>query len=159
MECSFHKNKPVELHLELSDAMQLASKCQPQKLVLHIFIPSGTASILLPKPDSFGQEKRLRPLMDCVRLLEYRVFAPLELSWLLRVVAGWVSRKIVISYCLVRLVDLYGPPNPKGHDPRNYRSNTKQSEVMLSLELFLVRLNRLLSLCKSSRVLNVLSLK
>lgn len=38
MECSFRKNKPVEKHLELSDAMQLASKCQPQKLVLtHLY--------------------------------------------------------------------------------------------------------------------------
>ncbi len=38
MECSFHKNKPVELHLELSDAMQLASKSQPRKLVLaHLY--------------------------------------------------------------------------------------------------------------------------
>ena len=38
MECSFHKNKPVELHLELSDAMRLASKCQPQRLVLtHLY--------------------------------------------------------------------------------------------------------------------------
>jgi ribonuclease BN (tRNA processing enzyme) len=38
MECSFHKNKPVELHLELGEAMQLAHKCQPQKLVLtHLY--------------------------------------------------------------------------------------------------------------------------
>ncbi|MEK6283347.1 MAG: ribonuclease Z [Acidobacteriota bacterium] len=38
MECSFHKNKPVEKHLELAEAMQLASKCQPQKLVLtHLY--------------------------------------------------------------------------------------------------------------------------
>jgi len=39
MECSFHKNKPVKLHLELSDAMKLASKSQPQKLVLTHFYP------------------------------------------------------------------------------------------------------------------------
>jgi ribonuclease BN (tRNA processing enzyme) len=38
MECSFHKDKPLEKHLELRDAMQLASKCQPQKLVLtHLY--------------------------------------------------------------------------------------------------------------------------
>jgi ribonuclease Z len=38
MECSFHKNKPVKTHLELAEAMQLASKCGPQKLVLsHLY--------------------------------------------------------------------------------------------------------------------------
>ncbi len=38
MECSFRKNKPVKLHLELGEAMQLANRCQPQKLVLtHLY--------------------------------------------------------------------------------------------------------------------------
>lgn len=38
MECSFHKNKPVQTHLELADAMQLASKCKPKLLVLsHLY--------------------------------------------------------------------------------------------------------------------------
>lgn len=38
MECSFYKNKPVKTHLELTEAMQLAQKCKPQKLVLsHLY--------------------------------------------------------------------------------------------------------------------------
>jgi ribonuclease BN (tRNA processing enzyme) len=38
MECSFHKNKPVKTHLELTEAMQLAKKCKPQMLVLsHLY--------------------------------------------------------------------------------------------------------------------------
>jgi ribonuclease BN (tRNA processing enzyme) len=38
MECSFHKNKPVKTHLELTEAMQLASECNPELLVLsHLY--------------------------------------------------------------------------------------------------------------------------
>jgi len=38
MECSFYKNKPVNTHLELTDAMQIARRCNPQKLVLsHLY--------------------------------------------------------------------------------------------------------------------------
>ena len=39
MECSFHKNKPVKTHLELTEAMQLARACEPQKLVLSHLYP------------------------------------------------------------------------------------------------------------------------
>ena len=38
MECSFRRNKPVEKHLELADAMKLAEKCRPRKVVLtHLY--------------------------------------------------------------------------------------------------------------------------
>jgi ribonuclease Z len=38
MECSFFQNKPVTAHLELSEALALARKCQPEKLVLtHLY--------------------------------------------------------------------------------------------------------------------------
>ena len=38
MECSFRKNKPVQKHLELADAMRLAHACAPEKLVLtHLY--------------------------------------------------------------------------------------------------------------------------
>jgi len=37
MECSFYKNKPVQKHLELSDAMKLVWKSQPRTLVLTHF--------------------------------------------------------------------------------------------------------------------------
>ena len=38
MECSFWRNKPVELHLELAEAMQLARRAAPQKVLLtHLY--------------------------------------------------------------------------------------------------------------------------
>jgi ribonuclease BN (tRNA processing enzyme) len=38
MECSFRRNKPVQKHLELSDAMRVAQQCAPEKLVLtHLY--------------------------------------------------------------------------------------------------------------------------
>jgi ribonuclease BN (tRNA processing enzyme) len=38
MECSYRRNKPVQKHLELADAMLLAHNCRPEKLVLtHLY--------------------------------------------------------------------------------------------------------------------------
>ena len=38
MECSFRRNKPVQKHLELVDAMNLARECGPKRLVLtHLY--------------------------------------------------------------------------------------------------------------------------
>lgn len=38
MECSFFRNKPVRIHLELSEAMQLARRAEPQTVVLtHLY--------------------------------------------------------------------------------------------------------------------------
>jgi ribonuclease BN (tRNA processing enzyme) len=38
MECSFVRDKPIETHLELSEAMQLAARARPQKVVLtHLY--------------------------------------------------------------------------------------------------------------------------
>ena len=38
MECSFRRNKPVQKHLELADAMHIARACEPAKLVLtHLY--------------------------------------------------------------------------------------------------------------------------
>ena len=38
MECSFRRNKPVQKHLELADAMRVADDCSPEKLVLtHLY--------------------------------------------------------------------------------------------------------------------------
>lgn len=39
LECSFFKDKPVELHLELSEAMYLIRYAQPKKTVLTHFYP------------------------------------------------------------------------------------------------------------------------
>ena len=38
MECSFRRNKPIQKHLELTDAMRVAHDCAPEKLVLtHLY--------------------------------------------------------------------------------------------------------------------------
>ncbi|HZM97872.1 MAG TPA: ribonuclease Z [Pyrinomonadaceae bacterium] len=38
MECSYRRNKPVQKHLELADAMRLAQACAPRQLVLtHLY--------------------------------------------------------------------------------------------------------------------------
>ena len=38
MECSFPRDKPVETHLELADAMRLAQKAEPRKVMLaHLY--------------------------------------------------------------------------------------------------------------------------
>jgi len=38
MECSFRRNKPVQKHLELADAMRVAHDCAPEKLILtHLY--------------------------------------------------------------------------------------------------------------------------
>ena len=38
MECSFRRNKPVQKHLELADAMRVAHACAPERLVLtHLY--------------------------------------------------------------------------------------------------------------------------
>jgi ribonuclease BN (tRNA processing enzyme) len=39
MECSFWRNKPVETHLELKDAMRLAHRAAPRKVLLGHFYP------------------------------------------------------------------------------------------------------------------------
>jgi ribonuclease BN (tRNA processing enzyme) len=53
MECSFRRNKPVQKHLELADAMRLAHECAPEKLVLtHLY----------PEWDNFDLAADARPL-------------------------------------------------------------------------------------------------
>jgi ribonuclease BN (tRNA processing enzyme) len=53
MECSFRRNKPVEKHLELADAMKLANMCSPRKVVLtHLY----------PEWDGFDLETEARGL-------------------------------------------------------------------------------------------------
>jgi ribonuclease BN (tRNA processing enzyme) len=38
MECSYRRNKPVQKHLELADAMRLAHACAARQLVLtHLY--------------------------------------------------------------------------------------------------------------------------
>lgn len=53
MECSFPRNKPVETHLELKDAMRLAEIAEPRKVVL---------SHLYPEWDDVDMTKEMRRL-------------------------------------------------------------------------------------------------
>jgi ribonuclease BN (tRNA processing enzyme) len=39
MECSFWRNKPVETHLELRDAMRLAERASPRRVLLSHLYP------------------------------------------------------------------------------------------------------------------------
>jgi len=43
MECSFRRNKPLQTHLELTEAMTLAKECDPGKLVLTHLYPEWDA--------------------------------------------------------------------------------------------------------------------
>jgi len=53
MECSFRRNKPVQKHLELAEAMRLAHECAPEKLVLtHLY----------PEWDNIDLAAEARPL-------------------------------------------------------------------------------------------------
>ncbi|HJS24719.1 MAG TPA: ribonuclease Z [Pyrinomonadaceae bacterium] len=53
MECSFRRNKPVQKHLELADAMRLAYECAAEKLVLtHLY----------PEWDNIDLAAEARPL-------------------------------------------------------------------------------------------------
>ena len=47
MECSYRKNKSVQKHLELADAMRLAHECSPAKLVLtHLYAEWDQADLV-----------------------------------------------------------------------------------------------------------------
>jgi len=49
MECSFRRNKPLPTHLELAEAMRLATECEPGRLVLTHFYPEWDGIDLVPE--------------------------------------------------------------------------------------------------------------
>src|SRR5580765_4563280 len=55
LECSFYRNKPVQTHLELADAMRMAQLAGPQKLLLTHLYPEWD------NVDLEGEAKRLWP--------------------------------------------------------------------------------------------------
>jgi ribonuclease BN (tRNA processing enzyme) len=67
MECSFRKDKPIETHLELADAMQLARACQPQKLVLTHLYPEWDGFDLAAEAKSLWPGETI-PAIDGLRL-------------------------------------------------------------------------------------------
>jgi ribonuclease BN (tRNA processing enzyme) len=68
MECSFWRNKPVETHLELKDAMELARRAGASKVLLAHLYPEWDGV------DIEGEAKKLWPgetiaAVDGLRLL------------------------------------------------------------------------------------------
>ena len=55
MECSFFRDKPVELHLELKEAMRLASRSRARRVML---------SHLYPEWDDFNLVAEAKKLWD-----------------------------------------------------------------------------------------------
>ena len=53
MECSFFKDKPVKTHLELAEAVQLALKAQPKKLLLTHLYPEWDGIDLVAEAKRF----------------------------------------------------------------------------------------------------------
>lgn len=61
MECSFVKNKPVEIHLELGEAVQLIRRAEPRRTVLTHFYPEW---------DNVNFEREVRTLGASMQVIE-----------------------------------------------------------------------------------------
>lgn len=59
MECSFLKDKPVKTHLELAEALQLARKAGPQKLLLTHLYPEWDGVDLVAEAKALWQGETL----------------------------------------------------------------------------------------------------
>lgn len=70
LECSFFKNKPAEMHLELSEAMYLIRQAQPKKVVLTHFYPEW---------DEIDFESEVRKLSPQCEVIEARDGLKLEI--------------------------------------------------------------------------------
>lgn len=68
MECSFTKDKPVETHLELSDAMRIAHGAAPDQLVLTHLYPEWDQVDLVAEALSLWPGKTIRAT-DGLRLI------------------------------------------------------------------------------------------
>ncbi|PWT93620.1 MAG: hypothetical protein C5B55_04205 [Blastocatellia bacterium] len=53
LECSFRRNKSVQTHLQLSEAMQIAQACNPKRLVLTHLYPEWDEFNLVAEANSF----------------------------------------------------------------------------------------------------------
>ena len=69
MECSFVKNKPVEKHLELADAMFLARLSEAKKIVLTHFYPEWDAFDFEKEIEKFSPDCEIFEAKDGLRLL------------------------------------------------------------------------------------------
>lgn len=67
-ECSFVRNKPVELHLELSEAMHLIRKARPQRAMLTHFYPEWDSSDFQDEVARFDPPCEVIEAIDGLRL-------------------------------------------------------------------------------------------
>jgi ribonuclease BN (tRNA processing enzyme) len=57
MECSFFKNKPIKSHLELTEAIDIARKCGPEKLMLsHLYFEWDEIDLVAEAQKLWGGE-------------------------------------------------------------------------------------------------------
>jgi len=67
MECSFPRNKPVETHLELKDAMRLAEKAEARKVMLSHLYPEWDGVDMASEAKKLWQGETI-PATDGLRL-------------------------------------------------------------------------------------------
>jgi ribonuclease BN (tRNA processing enzyme) len=68
MECSFFKNKPVETHLELAEALHLARYAKPKKIVLTHLYPEWDSVDLQKEAAKFSPPCEVLEAKDGLRL-------------------------------------------------------------------------------------------
>lgn len=68
MECSFFKNKPVEMHLELSEAMHLTRSAKPKRVVLTHLYPEWDTVNFLKEVTKFSPPCEVIESKDGLRL-------------------------------------------------------------------------------------------
>lgn len=68
MECSFFKNKPVETHLELAEAMHLARYSKPKKVVLSHLYPEWDEVDLVKEAEKFSPLSEVIEAKDGLRI-------------------------------------------------------------------------------------------
>jgi ribonuclease BN (tRNA processing enzyme) len=68
MECSFYKNKPVEKHLELAEAMHLARYARPRRVVLTHLYPEWDAIDLAAEAGKFSPPCEVIEARDGLKL-------------------------------------------------------------------------------------------
>jgi ribonuclease BN (tRNA processing enzyme) len=68
MECSFVKNKPVEKHLELAEAMFLAGRARPRRALLTHFYPEWDAVDFRAEVEKFAPSCEVIEAQDGLRL-------------------------------------------------------------------------------------------
>lgn len=68
IECSFYRNKPIEKHLELAEAMHLARYAKPKRVVLTHLYPEWDAVDLVREAEKFAPPCEVIEARDGLRL-------------------------------------------------------------------------------------------